>query len=529
MSDKRTNAGTPSSTSPTGDTFDAEFEKFLRDESISIEAIYRKLPSFEPGAQLDARVRALASAALRPQMRSVEGAVSPSTLRARRRWVPAFASAAVLVLAAGIAWRMGPQNWARKEAAQSVAVEANSASTQTVPLPASAPARQAGPSPTPPATAAKADRAREEDVATARPATTNSPMPFPPAKPQTAQPSAPSGSADSGATRPDAAKSEKQRSNSEQVASPPHASSPADAVRESASSIDSERASVQGELKKTQRVAPPSASSPAQVEQALDATRVAGGAARRASSPAAPPPSTQMSAPAAMQPAPGASVSAAPASTATAPVNPPRPEIAPVAPAAAPPATTFARAADEKYKRDADRGDREQRKDAEIADRPAGLSAKETTSPKIAPAPAAPPSAPVYAPEPPTPAAAAAVAAGPADRAGSDEKARSQSLPEQALRASAAPKLSFRGQPTPAQLAAWPAPRCPTEAAATSDALVSGYPPDVPATPQLRFATVQTFLDMGSLEAARKAYADFAHCSPHDRWPTYLLQQLGTR
>lgn len=62
-----------------------------------LSSLYRKLPPIEPPAALDAAVRRAAAEAVKP----------PAGLRRRTRWPLALSSAAALVVAAGLAWRMG--------------------------------------------------------------------------------------------------------------------------------------------------------------------------------------------------------------------------------------------------------------------------------------------------------------------------------------------------------------------------------------------------------------------------------------
>ena len=77
-----------------------------------LSSLYRKLPRIEPPAALDAAVRRAAADAVKP-------AVAP---RRRAHWPVALSSAAALVLAAGLAWRMGQmpgkQDELREAAAQ---------------------------------------------------------------------------------------------------------------------------------------------------------------------------------------------------------------------------------------------------------------------------------------------------------------------------------------------------------------------------------------------------------------------------
>jgi hypothetical protein len=77
-----------------------------------LSSLYRKLPTIEPPAALDAAVRRAAAEAVRP----------PVAIRRRARWPVALSSAAALVIAAGLAWRMGQmpskQDELREAAAQ---------------------------------------------------------------------------------------------------------------------------------------------------------------------------------------------------------------------------------------------------------------------------------------------------------------------------------------------------------------------------------------------------------------------------
>jgi hypothetical protein len=86
--------------------FEREFEAFLADEESGVAGAYRKLPQPEPDARLDAAVRAMAHRALNPQL-----VATPQRAQARRRrarWIPALGAAAGVVLAAGIAFKLGP-------------------------------------------------------------------------------------------------------------------------------------------------------------------------------------------------------------------------------------------------------------------------------------------------------------------------------------------------------------------------------------------------------------------------------------
>ncbi len=85
--------------------FERDFEAFLESDDSRLDALYRKLPQPEPDARLDAAVRALAQRAV--------AATSRTPVAAHRRWLPAFSVAAVVALAVGFAFRIGPQLWLR--------------------------------------------------------------------------------------------------------------------------------------------------------------------------------------------------------------------------------------------------------------------------------------------------------------------------------------------------------------------------------------------------------------------------------
>ena len=101
------------------ENFERDFESFLSDDDSRLAALYRKLPQAEPDARLDAAVQAMARRA----------AAMPGATRTpgRTRWLPMLSAAAVVALAAGIAFQIGPQLWqrpARQPEAQSTAVPA---------------------------------------------------------------------------------------------------------------------------------------------------------------------------------------------------------------------------------------------------------------------------------------------------------------------------------------------------------------------------------------------------------------------
>jgi hypothetical protein len=85
--------------------FEREFDAFLNEEDSKLAALYRKLPQPEPDAKLDAAVRSMAHRALNPQLVATP---RRAERRGPARWVPALGAAAGIVLAAGIAWRLGP-------------------------------------------------------------------------------------------------------------------------------------------------------------------------------------------------------------------------------------------------------------------------------------------------------------------------------------------------------------------------------------------------------------------------------------
>lgn len=139
---------------PGDGSFDREFEWFLESSSSRLSELYRKLPQAEPDAQLDAAVRALAQRATT--------ATTRKQIAAHRRWLPVFGVAAVVALAVGFAFRLGPQLWQRPAAvAPAEAVVAPTPpANRTAPAAGSAPAALASPEPaaesSAPAPAAKA-------------------------------------------------------------------------------------------------------------------------------------------------------------------------------------------------------------------------------------------------------------------------------------------------------------------------------------------------------------------------------------
>ncbi|NII73659.1 Meckel syndrome type 1 protein [Dyella sp. SG562] len=98
-------------------------------------ALYRKLPRKEPGPALDAAVLRAAAQAIRADQPAAASAHAPK----RPRWPIALGSAAVLVLAAGLGWRMRDMP-ASVPAAQPGAVTVQEAAKPAAPTVAAAPA-----------------------------------------------------------------------------------------------------------------------------------------------------------------------------------------------------------------------------------------------------------------------------------------------------------------------------------------------------------------------------------------------------
>ena len=89
------------------DQFEREFEQFLAGGESRLAALYRKLPQAQPDAKLDAAVQAMAHRALNPQLVATPRATD-ARRRRRGRWMTALGAAAGVVLAAGIAYKLGP-------------------------------------------------------------------------------------------------------------------------------------------------------------------------------------------------------------------------------------------------------------------------------------------------------------------------------------------------------------------------------------------------------------------------------------
>ena len=144
-----------------------ELESFLREDGSRTAALYRKLPRPEPDASLDAAVLAMARRAV---------ASAPPASPARRahlRWIPVLSAAAVVALAVGISYRLGPQMWAGRKVLPAAPPAASSADEA---------ARQGQ------AVAAEESPARRADM----PAAASAPAPAPPAGTMAPKPAAPS-------------------------------------------------------------------------------------------------------------------------------------------------------------------------------------------------------------------------------------------------------------------------------------------------------------------------------------------------
>ncbi|MCE7950656.1 MAG: hypothetical protein DYH18_06045 [Xanthomonadales bacterium PRO7] len=89
--------------------FERDFESFLSGGDARLEALYRKLPASEPDASMDAAMQAMAR-------RAVATTQLAARVPSHRRWLPLFSAAAVVALAVGFAFRLGPQLWQRPAA-----------------------------------------------------------------------------------------------------------------------------------------------------------------------------------------------------------------------------------------------------------------------------------------------------------------------------------------------------------------------------------------------------------------------------
>jgi hypothetical protein len=136
--------------------FERDFEAFLKEDDSRLAALYRKLPQPEPDAKLDAAVLAMAHRTLNPHLVATPLASTPS--RRRARWLAPIGAAAGLVLAAGVALRLGPQVWSEHNAPAPATMRDNGV-IQVRPIDEAAPPPPASPPPPPaeaPAAAAPA-------------------------------------------------------------------------------------------------------------------------------------------------------------------------------------------------------------------------------------------------------------------------------------------------------------------------------------------------------------------------------------
>jgi hypothetical protein len=126
--------------------FERDFEAFLKEDNSRLAALYRKLPQPEPDAKLDAAVLAMAHRTLNPHLVATP---SISTLSRRRtRWLAPLGAAAGLVLAAGVALRVGPQIWGEHNATAPAAARDNGV-IEVRPLDEAGPPPPASPPPPP--------------------------------------------------------------------------------------------------------------------------------------------------------------------------------------------------------------------------------------------------------------------------------------------------------------------------------------------------------------------------------------------
>jgi hypothetical protein len=158
--------------SSSNEKFEREFEAFLNQEDAPLASLYRKLPRTEPDARLDAAVQAMAHRALNPQLVATP---RPGSRRRKARWVPALGAAAGLVLAAGIAYRLGPSMNDDRDSGPAPANEVISVRPLDAPKPPEPPL---SPPPPPaeasmssrPATGARAEKLQDMNAGGSRPA-----------------------------------------------------------------------------------------------------------------------------------------------------------------------------------------------------------------------------------------------------------------------------------------------------------------------------------------------------------------------
>jgi len=129
--------------------FERDFKAFLNEDDSQLAALYHKLPRPEPDAKLDAAVVAMARRTLNPHV--VATPPGNVAVRQRVRWLAPLGATAGLVLAAGVALRVGPQIWSTHNEPAPTAIRDNGmiqvrpareAAAEIVQQPAAAPAAE---------------------------------------------------------------------------------------------------------------------------------------------------------------------------------------------------------------------------------------------------------------------------------------------------------------------------------------------------------------------------------------------------
>jgi len=145
--------------------FERDFESFLSEEDSRLAALYRKLPRPEPDAKLDAAVLAMARRA---------AAANPRAHARATRWIPALSAAAVVALAAGIGFRIGPSVWQERDRG---ALQKSIDEYAAPPATSAAPAAPAAPMKTAPSADADAFKDKGAESPVPKPATPPEPQP----------------------------------------------------------------------------------------------------------------------------------------------------------------------------------------------------------------------------------------------------------------------------------------------------------------------------------------------------------------
>jgi Meckel syndrome type 1 protein len=219
--------------------FERDFESFLTEDDSRLAALYRKLPRPEPDTKLDAAVSAM----------SRRAAATTAPVRVRRpRWLPALSAAAVVALAAGIVYQIGPQSWQERDRALQKTINDNAVSA-----PASRPTAET-------AQRAGADAFQEKDAGSAasKPAAQPAPPP-PPATTAAPRPSPVAAAPPAGYAAP------AQQEEHEQMRKVENAAKRADAPAPRAFPLQAERAQ---ELKSAEPAAPGAAADAANAQAA---------------------------------------------------------------------------------------------------------------------------------------------------------------------------------------------------------------------------------------------------------------------